>query len=1092
MNELSKDGVLISHQISSFNDFVQRRLQKTVNEISSIKIELPTGEELKIKLGRIRLESPQIRESDGSVRDLLPHESRLRNLTYASPLFLEMTPVFEGREHSTEWVEVGEIPIMVGSCLCPLSKMNSEERIQAGEDPNDFGGYFIINGTERVVILSEEIAANRLILQKKGEEVSARINSEAMGFVQRHIFYRNPDGIINAEFASLAKLPVPIVVLMKALGMESDKEVIETINVSEADMEDIFINIYDTQITSKEDAIEYIGKKMKIRQKEQREDRTYQVLDNYLLAHIGQKPENRMDKAKYLGKIMHKLILLHKGEMQADDIDHYANKRLKLVGDLLESLFRSIIMGRWGLVARLQYNYQKMMKRGRKLLKLQSVVVSDVLTKQLMRSMATGTWVGGQTGVSQRLERSNWVRTQEHLRSVVSPLSSTQEHFEARELHPTQWGRLCAVRTPEGQSIGLRNFLAIGAVVTIPATEAEKAKILNTLENSGVEKKSVGGNVEIYLDGHFVGTTNSPNTIVNTLVEQRRKNKLPKVMNLAYHKERNEIIINTGGGRVRRPLVIVENGKPVLTEDHAKRLEKLDMNWKDALDQSLIEYLDTEEEENTYVALSRDDVKKDHTHMEINPALILGVASSMLAFPEKDRGDRLNYGSRMIVQSVGVYSQNYLLRDDTTSNILVYPQLPLVASETIEAVGLTDHPAGQNLVIAVSPFYGYNIEDAVILNKSSLERGLGRTYAFRTFVTEARKYWGGQEDIIGAPEPGVRGYRSEKEYTQLGPDGIVAPETAVSQGDVLVGKVSPMRFLGQTQEIRIGINAQRENSLTVEKVEHGKVEKVIITTTKDGNRLIKVCVREQKVPEIGDKFASRHGQKGVVGLIVPEEDMPFTANGLTPDILINPHAIPSRMTVGQLLELLAGKAGALAGKRINGTAFQSDEGELRKLLASFGFMDDGKEIMYNGVTGEKIEADILIGLGYYQRLYHMVSHKLHARSRGPVALLTKQPTEGRSKEGGLRFGEMEKDCLIAHGAAITLKERFGSDKTALQICIDCGIAAINDKIKGKTYCPLCGGHNITEVEIAYAFKLLIDELNSMLIYPKLIVSESEE
>src|SRR3989344_7081290 len=251
LTELAKDGVLISHQISSFNDFVQRRLQKTVNEISSIKIELPTGEELKIKLGRIRLEPPQIRESDGSVRDLQPHEARLRNLTYSSPLFIEMTPVFEGREHSTEWVEIGEIPIMVGSCLCQMSKMNAEDKIKAGEDPMDMGGDFIINGTERAIILSEEIAANRLILQKKGEEISARINSEAFGFVQRHLFYRNPDGIINAEFASLAKLPVPIIVLMKALGMESDKEVIDAINLAESDMEDVFINIYDTQITSK-------------------------------------------------------------------------------------------------------------------------------------------------------------------------------------------------------------------------------------------------------------------------------------------------------------------------------------------------------------------------------------------------------------------------------------------------------------------------------------------------------------------------------------------------------------------------------------------------------------------------------------------------------------------------------------------------------------------------------------------------------------------------------------------------------------------------------------------------------------------------
>lgn len=595
----------------------------------------------------------------------------------------------------------------------------------------------------------------------------------------------------------------------------------------------------------------------------------------------------------------------------------------------------------------------------------------------------------------------------------------------------------------------------------------------------------------VYFNGHFAGKTDSPKKVVDQMMEKRRKGLLPGTMNIAYHEEKNEIQINLDGGRVRRPLIIVDNGVPRLTDEHLKQIEAAQLTWRELVDRSVIEFLDAEEEENAYVALSKDQLTKDHTHLEIDPLLILGVDSSLLAFPEKDRGDRLNYGSRMIVQSVGIYSQNYLLRDDTTSNILVYPNIPIVASDTIDAVGMRSHPAGQNLVIALMPYYAYNIEDAVIINKSSLDRGLGRTFSFRTFVTEVRRYWGGQEDEVGVPETSIRGYRSEKEYSLLDQDGVVNPETKIHEGDVLVGKTSPMRFLGVQKEIRIGINNRRENSLTVNKIHQGVVEKVVVTSTKDGNRLLKVVCREMKVPEIGDKFASRHGQKGVCGLIVPEEDMPFTEEGITPDIIINPHAIPSRMTVGQLLELVAGKAGPMHGMVINGTAFKGDETYLRDLLKKAGYSDNGKEWLYNGITGERIQSQILIGLGYYQRLYHMVSHKLHARSRGPVALLTKQPTEGRSKEGGLRFGEMEKDCLVAHGAAVTLKERFGSDKTKIQICVDDGIAAVNDKIKGKTYCPLCGGTNITDVEMSYAFKLLLDELQSMLIYPKLVVGEAE-
>lgn len=487
LEEYSKNNGFIAHQIESYNDLIHRRLQKTINDIGKITIELPTGEELVIKLGKISIERAQINEADGSVKAIYPQEARLRNLTYSTPIFVEMTPIFEEREHDTEIVEIGEIPIMVKSDLCPLSKMTAEELIKAGEDPEDFGGYFIVNGTERAIVLSEEIAPNKLILQKKGEEITARINCEKSGYVQRHVFERIPEGIITAKFANLVKTPIPIIVLMKALGLETDKEVIEAIGTSEEDIEDIYINIYDTPIANREEALDYIGKKMKVRQKEQRVERATQLLDNYLLAHLGKEPKDRLGKAKFLGIVMRKLVLLHKNKIKEEDIDHYANKRVKMSGDLLEILFRSIIMGRWGLIARVQYNYQKMMKRGRKLLKLQSVVVSDVLTKQIMRAMATGNWVGGKTGVCQRLERSNFIRTLSHLRSVVSPLSSTQEHFEARELHSTQWGRLCAVRTPEGQSIGLRNFLALGAQVTIPPSGADETKVISTLKSLGVD-----------------------------------------------------------------------------------------------------------------------------------------------------------------------------------------------------------------------------------------------------------------------------------------------------------------------------------------------------------------------------------------------------------------------------------------------------------------------------------------------------------------------------------------------------------------------------------------------------------------------------
>ncbi len=596
---------------------------------------------------------------------------------------------------------------------------------------------------------------------------------------------------------------------------------------------------------------------------------------------------------------------------------------------------------------------------------------------------------------------------------------------------------------------------------------------------------------EIYLNGQYVGTTKEGRELVKSLIAKRRLGVLPWTMNACFYEEKDEVQVNTDGGRVRRPLVVVEGGASKLTDAMAEQLREGKLTWQNLLERGVVEYLDAEEEEMALVAFKPEELTKKHTHIEIDPMMIVGVGASLLVYPEKNRGDRSNYGSRMVTQAVGMYLHNHNLRDDTTAQTLVYPQEPLVQSETIHAAGVDIHPAGQNVIIAVMPFYGYNIEDSIVINKASIERGLGRSYSFRTYVTEANRYWGGQEDEIGFPDPSVRGFKSEKEYNKLDPDGIVSPETNVEGSDVVVGKSSPLRFLGVVKETRLGIKNRRDNSLVVNAGEGGVVDKVIMTESKEGNRLIKVTVRELKIPEVGDKFASRHGQKGVLGIIVPEEDMPFTADGITPDIIFNAHAIPSRMTIGHLLEIIGGKAGALAGEKINGTAFKGNEEYIVKLLKAAGFRDDGKETVYNGITGEKVEANILIGMIYYQRLYHLVSQKMHARSKGPVALLTKQPTEGRSKEGGLRFGEMEKDTLVAHGAAITLRERFSSDKTTIPFCETCGVTAVVDKIKNKTYCPLCKGSKIKNVEMSYAFKLLLDEMKSMMIYPQ-VVMENEE
>lgn len=595
---------------------------------------------------------------------------------------------------------------------------------------------------------------------------------------------------------------------------------------------------------------------------------------------------------------------------------------------------------------------------------------------------------------------------------------------------------------------------------------------------------------EIFLDGRYIGSTNEPEKLVNDLRDKRRNGLISNQINIAYHAQLDEIKILSDSGRVRRPLIIVENGKSKLNHEHVEKLRRGEIKWDDLIKTGVIEYMDAEEEENSYIALKPENITPEHTHLEIDPSTILGLSASFIPYPEFNRGDRVNYGAKMVGQSIGLFTTNYLSRVDTKINVMTYPQIPLVQTHAHKIINYEKHPNGTNVVIAIACFEGYNMEDAIIINANSIQRGLLWSYMFRTYEAEQKRYMGGQEDIIGIPEPGVRGYAGESSYKHLPDDGIVNPETVINSDDILIGRVSPLRFLGTMDQFITGIENIRETSVRLRHGDSGIVDKVLLSETIDGTKLIKVVIRDPKIPEIGDKLASRHGQKGVIGLVLPQEDMPFTEDGVVPDIIFNPHGIPARMTMGQILEVIAGKVAAFSGKYIYSPAFSpTPENEIRSMLESYGYRNDGKETMYDGRTGKKFDAQIFIGNCFYQKLDHLVSNKIHARSRGPVTLLTKQPTEGRSKEGGLRLGEMEKDCLIAHGAALVLKERFDSDRTLISVCNECGLVAIHDRIKNKKYCPVCEDSKIFDVEISYAFKLMLDELKSMMIYPKIVLKE---
>lgn len=1099
------------YQRESYDQFVTTTVGQIVQENSNMVIQHPEGQLVStFSFCNVRMSRPCIVESNGFSRDITPAEARLRSMTYSSGLYVDLIQRTENtatREVVDEkhfiGKQIADIPAMVGSSLCN----KCIEDVRDPECVHDQGGYFIVNGVEKGFVSQEKLRINYPFVFKARHDNKNAIVCEIRSCHEKKLrststLYITALARRNAAVTSIAvqipfvPSPLQLMDMFCMLGVSSVEDVRSMLlhDDDSAELRALISGFLHQapEASSYQQLLSRIDVQKWKKPGQGSFSHENHILTNEVLPHIGLdgSAETRSRKAWFLAFSVRKMFRVIRGEVAFDDRDHYANKRVDTAGSLMSLLFRQLFR------AFIKYCNSQLTRYIAKprVGNIMSFISPKKITSGFRYAFATGNWgiqknASTQTGVLQVLNRMTLVSPISNLQRINTPLCREGKAPEPRQLHASSWGVVCAAETPEGASCGLMKNLCVLAGIR---NGVETDVVWPSMRNISVLRTglpSSESSIPVFINGQCLAHVEPPDgdELVRALISLRRCAAIPPDSSVAWDTSSRCVCVCTDRGALFRPVFVVENLH--LLADALRRFSGVTRKliWTELIGLGIIEYMSKDEEAMHNIATDLSSMDPSiHSHVEIHPTVISGTCAAQIPFSDHNQAPRNCYQSAMGKQAIGIYATNYSRRMDNVAHVLVQPQRPMVSTWTDEAMHTTSLPSGANAVVAIMCWTGYNQEDSVIINKTALDNGMLETVLYRSYREDTTPNASDVENIE-CPDTNTCTNMKTSNYDCLNGKAVVEVGTSLRAGDVIIGKTISSR------ECKNGSSKskKRDNSTCIKQNEDAVVDMIFHTENCD-QKIVKVRTRQVRKPHIGDKVASRHGQKGVVGIIYNEKDMPFTADGIRPDIIVNPHAIPSRMTIGMLVEMLLGRECATSGNLGDGTPFRGTSVQhIADELERHGVSRYSTDTMYNAYTGEKLQSAVFMAPVYYQRLRHMVIDKIHSRGRGPVQLLTRQPNEGRSREGGLRFGEMERDCILAYGCASSLREYLfeKSDPYMTVACRKCGVLCepyhdqkrlAHGEKRPVGYCRGCDSvEHTTHLRIPYAMKLLLQELQAL-------------